>query len=396
MRVLRRGCTARRADIGDVDALTATTEAIHEAGLVPERWPDALASISRLLDARFATLEVLDRASFEHLSFQASQLPPGNMDAYLGHYAAINPRALHARQRPEGTFLYDSMVLDERSMDRDPFYQEFLAVDDLRYFFSGLVRRDRKTQTIVSVQRTLRQGHAKQDDLDRLRLLLPHVGRMIDLTTRLRQAESRNASLGATLDWLSDAVVVIAKDGGLVYVNSAFERMAAAEDGIGFGNGVLSILDTGANAALARALGAIRRQREDPSAPVETPDFLVRRPSAKAAYRATVRALPPSAPELLATTTEPMAVVFFRDPAEMAGTLSRAIHRDIGLTDAEGRLADALCRGMAPNDYADVSGLSRNTVYTHLRRLKEKLGCDRTTELVRRLSALQMPIVEQK
>lgn len=88
---------ARRADIGDVDALTATTEAIHEAGLVPERWPDALASISRFLDARFATLEVLDRASFEHLSFQASQLPPGNMDAYLGHYAAINPRALHAR-----------------------------------------------------------------------------------------------------------------------------------------------------------------------------------------------------------------------------------------------------------------------------------------------------------
>ncbi len=47
---------------------------------------------------------------------------------------------------------------------------------------------------------------------------------------------------------------------------------------------------------------------------------------------------------------------------------------------------------MLLSDYARTGGLSLNTVYTHLRRLREKTGCSRMPELIRRLNDLQMPL----
>ena len=49
-------------------------------------------------------------------------------------------------------------------------------------------------------------------------------------------------------------------------------------------------------------------------------------------------------------------------------------------------MAAALCAGVSPDDYARERRLSRNTVYTHLRRIKEKTGCTRLPELIRKLN----------
>jgi DNA-binding CsgD family transcriptional regulator len=48
--------------------------------------------------------------------------------------------------------------------------------------------------------------------------------------------------------------------------------------------------------------------------------------------------------------------------------------------------------GMSPGDYAREHAVSVNTVYTHLRRIKEKTGCHRMAELIRRLNDLQVPL----
>ena len=48
--------------------------------------------------------------------------------------------------------------------------------------------------------------------------------------------------------------------------------------------------------------------------------------------------------------------------------------------------------GTAPSDYARQHLISLNTVYTHLRRIKDKTGCKRMPELIRRLNDLQLPL----
>jgi DNA-binding CsgD family transcriptional regulator len=87
-----------------------------------------------------------------------------------------------------------------------------------------------------------------------------------------------------------------------------------------------------------------------------------------------------------------IAIVFVRDPDTRHAAASGALRDILGLTEAEAALARALQLGMTPTDYAATRGLSLNTVYTHLRRLREKTGCSRTPELIARLDDLRAPL----
>ena len=63
-----------------------------------------------------------------------------------------------------------------------------------------------------------------------------------------------------------------------------------------------------------------------------------------------------------------------------------------GLTEAEAALAQALQSGVTLTEYARQRALSLNTVYTHLRRLREKTGRNRMAELIHRLNELRLPL----
>lgn len=84
-----------------------------------------------------------------------------------------------------------------------------------------------------------------------------------------------------------------------------------------------------------------------------------------------------------------LAALFVRDLATR-GADDAGVLRDLfGFTAAEAGLALALQGGISPNDYARANGVSINTVYTHLRRIKEKTGCQRLPELICRLAELR-------
>jgi DNA-binding CsgD family transcriptional regulator len=67
--------------------------------------------------------------------------------------------------------------------------------------------------------------------------------------------------------------------------------------------------------------------------------------------------------------------------------------RDLfGLTEAEAALAQAVHSGPTITDYARTRRLSLNTIYTHLRRLREKTGSSRLPELIHKLNEVRLPL----
>jgi DNA-binding CsgD family transcriptional regulator len=59
-------------------------------------------------------------------------------------------------------------------------------------------------------------------------------------------------------------------------------------------------------------------------------------------------------------------------------------------------MAASLCAGVSPDAHARARKLSRNTIYTHLRRIKEKTGCARLPELIRKLNDVPAVTVRRK
>jgi DNA-binding CsgD family transcriptional regulator/PAS domain-containing protein len=369
------------------EELLATIEAVYAAGLDESLWPDALAAVMRTIGGISATLEVFDRSPLALLEFHSIGLPPPNELKYLDHYAAQNPRVRVGMNAKPGDLIADYMVLDERAMDRDPFYAEFLAPVGYRYCLIGQLDSPRQEVHLFSVQRATRQGHVDRAEMKLMKRLLPHVQRAFDMTRRLRGSADTRHSLEYALDWLADGVALIEADGSIVYANDSFREIARADDGVRIKKSALEFAYPAARDCFGAAVAGVLALRSG-AVQAGGGDFVVARPSGATPYVISVRPLKGSRSG--PSSRSAVAIVLVRNPSGDGSENVRLLREVFGLTNAEAGLALALRQGISLVEYARLHGISQNTVYTHLRRVREKTGCHRLPELIGKLNEARM------
>jgi len=376
--------------MAETDHLLATIEAIHAAGLDARLWTQALASAARLCGGVAATLEVLDKSTQRHREFHAFGVPAPHELAYVDHYLAVNPRMPHGLRERPGEVSWDYKYFgDEAGLARDPFYAEFLPRIGFRYFVSSTLRHSQQEFAAIAVQRSPAQGHVGGREIALMRRLAPHFRQALDVATRLKSAAATNRSLEGALNWLVDGVALVARDGAVLYANEALQDMVRGEDGLAIKKGAFAFGSPEASARFTKALGAIARPRDGgKSAPH---DFPVARSSAAPPYLVSLRPLAQAAGDRK-TRGHAVAIVFVRDMPRQDATGVRLLIEMFGLTPAEAGLARAIQAGVPLDKYASGRAVSLNTVYTHLRRIKEKTDSKRMSELIRKLNGLQTPL----
>ena len=370
------------------DDLLTTIEAIHAAGLDGALWPDALTRVTRLFGAVGATIEDFDKRSLTLRDFHVVGLPNGAEIPYLEHYAQHNPRAAFAFRHLSMQTLCDYQFIDEHGMEREPYYAEYLNSIDLRYFLSGQICNTQDTQTVVAVHRSRRQGHLERGDVERMRRLIPHLRQAWDVSTRLKSAERAVRTFEHALDWLTDGIALLRADGRIAYANESMQAIMRRDDAIRTRKGMIEFA---ADAARTRFAAAIAAARMDEAGLVAC-DFAIARRAGEPPYLVSIRPIARTARQ---DRSDPrvgaVAIMFVHDTLQRHGGSIQVLRDAFGLTEAEANVARALQDGMAPGDYARARKLSLNTVYTHLRRIKEKTRCHRMSELIRRLNELQAP-----
>jgi DNA-binding CsgD family transcriptional regulator len=373
-----------------LDQLLQAIETIHAAGLDETRWPQALSSMTRLCGGAGATIEVFDKTKRRFRAFHSVGLPTSAEQPYLEYWAARNPRVAHGQRQKSGEIGCDYQILDEAAMDRDGFYSELLPAASFRYFVSTVAINSPTIFAAAAVQRTRKQGHVGGEEIETMRRLTPHLQQALDVSMRLSGARHAAATFEQSIGWLDDGVALVRSDGRIVSCNSAFARMAADGDGIRTDKGAIVFGARDAQARLAKALASANRLRNVELDGAVLSDFPVRRPSDAPAYIVSLRPLLGTG-RPMSDAESAVAIVFIRDPLVTDNAALRMLRELFGLTAAEGALAHALQRGVSPVTYARENALSPNTVYTHLRRIKEKTGWTRIAELSRRLGELRVP-----
>lgn len=372
------------------NALLRTIEAVHAAGLDAELWPSALRSLSELFGAVGATLEAVDKRSMLLTDFWAHGVPPGSELDYVDHFISISPRTALGFSPFTDIVGYDYMLLDEAAIDRDPYYSEFLRRGDLRYFVSASLTRTPEEFAVVAIQRSPRQGHVGKREIAMMRQLVPHLRQAFDVTRRLRDAAVVGLSLEGALDWLADGVALVAPDGEVLYANQAMQDIVRGK-GIAIKKRALVFEHPEAHVRFAEALGAIARLRAGDASTAVPQDFPVTRSSTALPYLVSLRPLAPASGDT-EKRGRAIAIVFVRDMLRQDTVGIRLLVEMFGLTPAEASLARAIQAGIPLDQYARERAVSINTIYTHLRRLKEKTGCKRMSELTRKFNDLQVPL----
>jgi DNA-binding CsgD family transcriptional regulator len=85
-------------------------------------------------------------------------------------------------------------------------------------------------------------------------------------------------------------------------------------------------------------------------------------------------------------------MLLVHDPLQRNSATARMLQELYGLTNAEAHLVHALSTGMTAASYARSRRISITTVYTHLRRTREKTGWKSVAELTRRFHELNVAL----
>jgi DNA-binding CsgD family transcriptional regulator/PAS domain-containing protein len=370
------------------EELIDTIEAIYAAGLDVELWPAALAAVTKLVGGVGATLEVIDRRTRSHLEFHAHGTPAPHEMPYLDHYAALSPRIPHALRQPQGQVVWEYLVADESEMTRSPFYTEFLAPLGMKYAAAGILHTPKTEFAACAIQRSPQQGHVGDPEISLIRRLVPHLSQALDMSRRLETASRSQLPLERVLDLLGDGVALISINGSVVYTNISLRALIDRKDGVRLHRGYIEFDDAPARDQFRGATAAVTAHV---AAECSSYDFVAHRRTAAPPYFISVRRLPRSE-VTLAVVGEPIAIVFVRDPMEQGTATVQILRSVFGLTEAEASLARAIQTGISPLEYARNRSLSTNTVYTHLRRVREKTGCRRLSELIAKLNELHLPL----
>lgn len=209
------------------------------------------------------------------------------------------------------------------------------------------------------------------------------------MTTHIDAVPAREHLLAHALDLLADGIALLGGDGSIVYVNESLRMLAARGGDFRIDRNAIEFSTADLRGRFAAALGAAHRVQK-PATPMLPADFAVPRDNGLPPYTVSVRPLP--RPGQDAAHRNAVAMLLVHDPLQRTLSAGHMLRQLYGLTNAESQLVEALSTGMTAVVYARNRGVSITTVYTHLRRTREKTGWKSVAELTRRFHELNVAL----
>ncbi|MEM7024488.1 MAG: hypothetical protein AAF637_18200, partial [Pseudomonadota bacterium] len=223
-----------------------------------------LADLTRLFAADGS---LLLRGRFGHefeLTWIQEHVPAieGRWDHYMA-YNKVDIRTAYGLSQPAPVVYVDHDFIDDRAMDRHPFYQEFMAAHAIRYTIGSRFPVEDGQSTMLNIFRTKAQGHHGRPEIELMQALMPHLARACTIDQRLANARRAERRLREALDRVPDAIFLVEPDGKIVDANHAADMLLRAADGLSAPQSRLSASHAGTRKPLADAIaGAAERKIE--------------------------------------------------------------------------------------------------------------------------------------
>jgi DNA-binding CsgD family transcriptional regulator len=349
---------------------------IYECSFVPELWPEVLDALAGLIEARGGSLFVSNGAS---TYWSASDINRDRTERCVrenwlarGTFAA----RLFGARHPG--FITEDDAYTPEELEVEPLYRDFLRPGGIGSGAATVFPMPTGERVILAVNRLLERGPVERHFIDRLDALRPHLARAILMSARLQLERARAAS--ETLGSLGLPAVVLNERGKTLAANDLVKNVAGFVAWLARDH--FALMDKTADQMLRTALEAIELA---PAAGVRS--FPVRAPDGDGALVAHLIPIRLSARDIFVRCAAALVLTPVAVPSAPPVELVQSL---FDLTPAEARVARNLVSGQSVDDMADASGVSHNTIRTHVRCVLQKTGCNRQSEVVALLSGVSL------
>lgn len=368
------------------------TSLVYETLEKNETWDVFYDAISRAVDVQIVHMLGIDK-THGALSYSGGvNMPPQGELNYIQNYHFLDPRSPIVIASKPMTWTHCHEVLDEAFVANDPFYQEFLIPEGLRYMSACKVVDDENAIVIFSTLRSPEKGPLRADAIAFLNRLMPHLARVCRLSVK-NFIYSTQALVGhALVNKLRQPVLLTTVKGDVVHVNYATKNLLDSTKEIAIQNGKL-VLPVDYAAMFLRECEALEAALKVEGASSETnaSQFKTLRIKISGQHAsqdeylyAFITMLVPQA--MLGTFgLRPLVMVFFYHPDSAPVIDASLLIAAFGLSPAECRIATMLADGYALKEIAGALSVQHDTIRKHLQSIYQKTATNRQPELIRLL-----------
>ncbi len=352
---------------------------VYDCALDMTRWTDVLGEITGAIGGAMSQVISADPIQ-GHQSYVLSWNLPDDLAALVQANASLNPTLAFGLTMP-----LCEPTCATRHIDIDAFHRSrywITCFADRGYYdcIAAPLTRTVSTFTAIGIFGNRSKGAYTDDDIALLRLLLPHVKRSLEIAGVLGRQRVEAETLHAALDALTAAALIVDADATILFRNAAANAELAQarivrEHGkrlLGMTPEAVKLLDT-----LSAAEGR-KRQRGLDARLVDETGRVVH--ATWTMLNATEQG--PESPVLL-LLRQPEAAL--ETPLSSAAAL-------FALTAGETQVLAQLLHGRTLVAAAEILGVARSTVKSHLDTIYGKTRTNRQSELVTLVMSLASPL----
>jgi DNA-binding CsgD family transcriptional regulator len=366
-----------------VESVDLLVDAIYEAGLDPERWPDVLDQLAKACGASVADVKMADTIRRRFTMFSAG-MDPAAIEAYNRHYYRIDPVSPVVERKAVGALLTDRDLVPREWFTRTEFYNDWVRPQDFADCAVITLFRDRARFGMIYLAAPERAEAFNNESLELLRQLAPHLERAARMTLKIAELDAlHNVGLDV-LDSLNEGVILADASARIVFANRAAEAMFASADGIGVDGSGLCTASSAQTMVLRRLIAQSARREEAAST---GGSLLLDRPSGRRPLSVIVA---PIRRETVWHSVAPMAIIFLADPEQGEGLSEARLGALYAMTGAEVKVAGLISKGSGVMGAARALGVAPSTVRTHLHRVFDKTGTRRQAGLAHLINQIAL------
>jgi DNA-binding CsgD family transcriptional regulator/PAS domain-containing protein len=356
-----------------------TIQLAYEAALDSALWPQVLQRLLDLFDGHCGSL-ICRRPDGTGGECIELGFDPKALEQFFGYYAKRNVLLARGGQHPAGTIVSDQDVLPKAEFRRTEYYNDLLlAQENTNAILTAFLWRDPERFVVLNCNRSPSRPEYEAVDKARLRPLLPHLARAMDIALRLDSFGTAGANQLALFDDTVHGILVLSETGRVLYANASGERLLSEQDGLQAGRDGVSAATPALTAALRVAIGRAAAGGSEAAL------MLARR---RGGQPIVAIAAPMPAETNWLRPDRRRVLLLLRDLAERPALNPLRLQSMFRLTAAEARLAVRLHQGEDLATAAAALGISPHTARTHLKAILRKTDSHRQTELLHCLNGI--------
>jgi DNA-binding CsgD family transcriptional regulator len=361
-----------------MENLSSIVDDLYTGTLDDTEWERGLLRIADMVSASGVLLLAFNPSTGAVQREENHRLDASLLDSYRRYWTYQNPRMLAARDVPVGLPMTE-VTLAIPNWKRTPILNEFLLPSDAPHCMPVWLRKAETKTVALTLQGTRKRGPFDAQDQERLRPLITHVSRALEIRDRLEAANVRADILASCVDCTHFGVITLTADGKVLDANRVVEQMLRCDASIRMAPDRKLHLKEPGGSQLSRWLA--HHVTGDGAT-----DYLTRIGRGPGRMPISVLMVPAPRRPLRWVSADPDAILFFFDPERELHAQPALVAAELGISIREAELATLLARGLELSEVAGRLRISINTARTHLKAIYGKTGMSSQVQLVRRIA----------